>query len=319
MPSGSACSCWRRLAALCPLVKFRWPSREAGAQPARPWHRHPPSSGDRADRHAGVPGSGGAGAVAGAARAHAGLAQAHPRRPAVAAAGDPRSLGAAGAGRGADGGDLRRRRRRAPRASPRRSTGTACWRRPISGSMPGWRRRSTPASRRSSCRPRTRTPRAAGPRRPLPVPAGSTLIVRASGGTLDVVVSGGVTEAAAGRAAACRHQREAFYHRRRRHRPCARAVRTAAVEFRRPARRAPTIALAKDPERQARGSLQMSYKLEDDYGVTEAHARFAARPATRPRTPQRRPRRGRCSTRRNFRWCCRMPGPATASARPSRI
>src|SRR6185312_13986902 len=37
------------------------------------------------------------------------------------------------------------------------------------------------------------------------------------------------------------------------------------------------ISLAKDPERQARGSLQMSYKLEDDYGVTEARAQFAAR------------------------------------------
>jgi uncharacterized protein (TIGR02302 family) len=42
--------------------------------------------------------------------------------------------------------------------------------------------------------------------------------------------------------------------------------------------RAPTIALVKDPERQARGSLQMSYRLEDDYGVTEARAQFAARP-----------------------------------------
>ena len=47
--------------------------------------------------------------------------------------------------------------------------------------------------------------------------------------------------------------------------------------------RAPTIALAKDPERQARGSLQMSYKIEDDYGVTEAQAHFAARPGERPK------------------------------------
>src|SRR6202012_3394484 len=47
--------------------------------------------------------------------------------------------------------------------------------------------------------------------------------------------------------------------------------------------RAPTIALAKDPERQARGSLQMSYKIEDDYGVTEAQAHFAARPAEPPK------------------------------------
>src|SRR5207302_8008201 len=43
--------------------------------------------------------------------------------------------------------------------------------------------------------------------------------------------------------------------------------------------RAPSISLAKDPERQARGSLQMSYKIEDDYGVTEARAQFAARAA----------------------------------------
>ena len=43
----------------------------------------------------------------------------------------------------------------------------------------------------------------------------------------------------------------------------------------------PTISLAKDPERQARGSLQMSYKIEDDYGVTEARAQFVARPAIR--------------------------------------
>ncbi|HUN98315.1 MAG TPA: TIGR02302 family protein, partial [Bradyrhizobium sp.] len=40
---------------------------------------------------------------------------------------------------------------------------------------------------------------------------------------------------------------------------------------------APSISLAKDPERQARGSLQLSYKIEDDYGVTEAQAHFAAR------------------------------------------
>ncbi|MGD9769198.1 MAG: TIGR02302 family protein, partial [Pseudolabrys sp.] len=36
----------------------------------------------------------------------------------------------------------------------------------------------------------------------------------------------------------------------------------------------PTIALAKDPEGQARGSLQLNYKLEDDYGVVGAQARF---------------------------------------------
>ena len=49
----------------------------------------------------------------------------------------------------------------------------------------------------------------------------------------------------------------------------------------------PTIALAKDPEQQARGSLLLSYQLEDDYGVTEAHATFARKdePASQGRRP----------------------------------
>ena len=82
--------------------------------------------------------------------------------------------------------------------------------------------------------------------------------------------------------------------------------------------RPPSIALAKDPERLARGSLQLSYKLEDDYGVTEAHARFSARATEGGKGADKgkAPRRGRCSSRRNSRWCCRMPAPATVSARP---
>ena len=73
--------------------------------------------------------------------------------------------------------------------------------------------------------------------------------------------------------------------------------------------RAPTIALAKDPERQARGSLQLSYKIEDDYGVTEAQAHFAVRPgdaakgdAAKSDAPKAPWKRGRCSTPRNLRW-----------------
>ena len=42
--------------------------------------------------------------------------------------------------------------------------------------------------------------------------------------------------------------------------------------------RAPTIALIKKPERQARGSLRVDYKVEDDYGVVDAHASFALKP-----------------------------------------
>jgi uncharacterized protein (TIGR02302 family) len=117
---------------------------------------------------------------------------------------------------------------------------------------------------------------------PLPVPAGSTLIVRSSGGTLDVVPAGGVTEVEPAEQAPKGTNERHFTisgdgtaHVRA---PSGQAPwRFSAIPD-----RAPTIALAKDPERQARGSLQMSYKLEDDYGVTEAQAHFAARPGDAP-------------------------------------
>ena len=109
------------------------------------------------------------------------------------------------------------------------------------------------------------------------MPAGSTLIVRSSGGTLDVVVGGGVTEVAP--------TEQAPKGTNERHFTIA-GDGTAHVrapsgqpqwKFTATPDRAPTIALAKDPERQARGSLQMSYKIEDDYGVTEAQAQFRRR------------------------------------------
>ncbi len=45
--------------------------------------------------------------------------------------------------------------------------------------------------------------------------------------------------------------------------------------------RAPTIALAKDPEQQARGTLVLAYKVEDDYGVAAAEAQFVRKPAAK--------------------------------------
>jgi uncharacterized protein (TIGR02302 family) len=119
---------------------------------------------------------------------------------------------------------------------------------------------------------------AAAPAAALPVPSGSTLIVRSSGGSLDVAVGGGLTEAAPAEQAPKGTNEKHFT-----------IAGDGTAQVRAPAGqpqwkfsaipdRAPTIALAKDPERQARGSLQMSYRLEDDYGVTEAQARFAARP-----------------------------------------
>lgn len=130
---------------------------------------------------------------------------------------------------------------------------------------------------------------AAEPAGPLPVPVGSTLIVRSSGGTLDVATSGAVTEAAAVEQAPKGTNEKQFT-----------IAGDGAAQVRSPsgqpqwkfsatADRAPTIALAKDPERQARGSLQMSYKIEDDYGVTEAQARFAARPGDQAGSPAKDP------------------------------
>ena len=122
------------LAALFPLFAVSLADPRRGVEPARPRHRHSPSPGDRADRYALDQGPDRAGAVAGAARAHAGLDQADPRRAAVAAASDPRSLGAARAGHGDAGGRLCRRRRRAHAADCR---GVRLERRAGAGQRPG--------------------------------------------------------------------------------------------------------------------------------------------------------------------------------------
>jgi uncharacterized protein (TIGR02302 family) len=110
---------------------------------------------------------------------------------------------------------------------------------------------------------------------PLSVPAGSTLLVRSSGGTIDVVVGGGVSEIAPSEQAPKgtneRHFKIAGDGTAHVRAPAGQPVWKFSALPDRP----PTISLAKDPERQARGSLQMSYKIEDDYGVTEAHAVFA--------------------------------------------
>src|SRR5437868_13490994 len=124
---------------------------------------------------------------------------------------------------------------------------------------------------------------------PVPVPAGSRLIVRSSGGSLDVVAGGGVTEAVPAEQPPKGTNEKHF---------TIAGDGTAHVrapsgqpqwKFTAVPDRAPTIALAKDPERQARGSLAMSYKIEDDYGVTEAQARFAARASEKTKEAVPRP------------------------------
>ncbi|QPF91221.1 TIGR02302 family protein [Bradyrhizobium commune] len=112
---------------------------------------------------------------------------------------------------------------------------------------------------------------------PLAVPAGSTLIVRSSGGSLDVAVTGGLKEVAPAEATPKGTNEKHF---------AIASDGTAHVRapsgqpqwaFAATPDRPPTIALAKDPERQARGSLQLVYKIEDDYGVTGAEAQVATR------------------------------------------
>ena len=111
------------------------------------------------------------------------------------------------------------------------------------------------------------------------VPAGSVLIIRASGqAQLDVAVGGGLKEVAGDQ----RPQAPAGSEERRyvitdRGTATLRGIGNDDIvwAFNSIPDRPPTISLAKDPEPQARGALALSYRLEDDYGVAEAKATFA--------------------------------------------
>ncbi|RTL53535.1 MAG: TIGR02302 family protein [Bradyrhizobiaceae bacterium] len=111
----------------------------------------------------------------------------------------------------------------------------------------------------------------------ISVPVGSILVTRASSSGLDVSVSGGVTEAPVTdqvpQGTDERHFKIGGDGTARVRSPSSQPLWT----FKAVPDRAPTIALAKDPERQAKGALALSYQLEDDYGVTQAEARFALR------------------------------------------
>ncbi|MGA8695709.1 MAG: TIGR02302 family protein, partial [Xanthobacteraceae bacterium] len=110
---------------------------------------------------------------------------------------------------------------------------------------------------------------------PVSVPVGSTLVVRATGKLdLDVSGKGGVTPATEKAQAPVGTQEFRFK---------IESTGTATLHgagddltwaFNVIPDKPPIIALAKDPEQQARGSLLLSYRLEDDYGVIEARATF---------------------------------------------
>ena len=120
---------------------------------------------------------------------------------------------------------------------------------------------------------------------PVTVPAGSTLVVRSTGQSgLDVAVKGGIAEAKA----EAKPQPQALKGTEERHFTIIGAG-TATIKgggddvvwsFNAIPDRPPTIALAKEPEPQLRGSLLLNYKVEDDYGVVDAQATFDRKSAT---------------------------------------
>ncbi len=114
---------------------------------------------------------------------------------------------------------------------------------------------------------------------PVTVPANSVLVIRVSGASgLDVALRGGIkieekTDSAAQPAAAGTEERR--YVIAEQGEVTLRGIGDPVTwSFVAIPDRAPTIALTKDPEPQGRGSLMLNYKLEDDYGVSEARAIF---------------------------------------------
>ena len=120
---------------------------------------------------------------------------------------------------------------------------------------------------------------------PVTVPAGSTLVVRATGDSgLEVAVHGGIAEAKVeAKPQAPKGTEERHF--------TINAAGIATVRgpngdvrwaFNATPDRAPVISLVKEPEPQLRGSLLLHYKLEDDYGVVDAQATFQRKPYAAP-------------------------------------
>ncbi len=113
----------------------------------------------------------------------------------------------------------------------------------------------------------------------ITVPSGSTLVVRGTGDVhLDVQTTGGIADVPADQhpAPPPAGTEEKRYTITEAGTVTLRGTGSnLAWSFAATADRPPTIALAKDPEPQARGGLLLAYTLEDDYGVTEAQATFA--------------------------------------------
>ncbi len=113
------------------------------------------------------------------------------------------------------------------------------------------------------------------------VPVGSELIVRASGkARFEIVVNGGLAPVAERQQPVAAGTDEHRYTITGRGTVAIRGIANddIAWAFNAVPDRAPVVALTKDPEPQVRGALQLTYRLEDDYGVVDARARFALAP-----------------------------------------
>ena len=112
----------------------------------------------------------------------------------------------------------------------------------------------------------------------MSVPAGSTLVIRATGQVqLNVVTSGGLEAPKSdAQKAPSNGTEERRFVINEAGSASVRGIASSDVtwQFTAIPDKPPTIALAKDPEGQARGTLQLNYKLEDDYGVVGAQAKF---------------------------------------------
>ena len=113
------------------------------------------------------------------------------------------------------------------------------------------------------------------------VPAGSLLVIRATGKSdLKIATTGGIAEVPGDQ----RPQAQAGTEERRYTISEGGAVSVRGIgddltwTFTAIPDRAPTIALTKEPEGQIRGSLQLAYKIEDDYGVVDGQATFERKP-----------------------------------------
>jgi len=111
---------------------------------------------------------------------------------------------------------------------------------------------------------------------PVSVPINSTLVVRSTGKVdLEVSGSGGVTAAKDQVAAPTGTDEHHFVIKAAGAATLRGAGDDVSWSFDAIPDLPPTIALTKDPQEQRRGSLLLSYHLQDDYGVTKAEAIFA--------------------------------------------